>query len=433
MNDYWFFLSYARRNDISYTTNEEGQTKQLVRRFYEELAAEIVSRGNTGAATKAEEIGFFDQVGIEPGDTWSEPVAEGLRTARVMLCLYTRNYFRSRVSGQEVDVFLRRVTQYARAKRLVLQPPLLIPVLWHREELLPSPLPPAVADLQYRFDQFPRVYAEEGLEYIMRTPNKHGDDYQQFLIRFADLLVRAAEEHPMPTLPVCPPLSSARNLFEREAGAPAAEEEEAGKGPGFLHFVFVVGRRSELEGIRSRLDPYANDARLWKPYVPAADRAVALFTQRAATDAELQHDVIQFTPALLDQLAEADDTNTMVILIVDPWTLNVPLYERQMREYDKRNLVSCGVLILWNDLEQDQAATDALRARVKQTFRNVLTNNNMHIRAEVSSEADFRNELAAAIVEIRRRLNERANLLRPVDTAGYNAVPQLATPAGGTP
>lgn len=104
MSDYWFFLSYARRNDVSYTlANDNDKNKKLVRRFYEDLAGEIISRANTGTARTVEQIGFFDQLGIEPGDKWDDTVAEALRTARVMLChhaqLLHQHSVRPRVRG----------------------------------------------------------------------------------------------------------------------------------------------------------------------------------------------------------------------------------------------------------------------------------------------------------------------------------------------
>jgi hypothetical protein len=109
MSNYWFFLSYARRYDIAYTGTSEGSTPKLVRRLYEELSAEIINGADTGDARSAEQIGFLDQTGIEPGDKWGDKVAEALTSARVMLCLFTRNYFKSNVCGQEVEVFRSRV------------------------------------------------------------------------------------------------------------------------------------------------------------------------------------------------------------------------------------------------------------------------------------------------------------------------------------
>jgi FxsC-like protein len=436
MSDYWFFLSYARRNDISYTLGaEEDKTQKLVRRLYQDLAAEIISRADTGQARAVEQIGFFDQRGIEPGDKWDDEVAGALGSARVMLCLFTRNYFNSKVSGQEFEIFRQRVKEFADGKGIK-QPPLIIPVLWHRQDKLPMPLPAVTADLQYTYDEFSKLYAAEGLEFLMRL-EKHKDDYEEFLIKLADRVVEVAEKHVMPTLAACPQLKDVENAFQPKpiavAPAPApAETILQNSGPGFAHFVFVAGHSQELQGVRLKLNAYGKEGRLWKPYVPHVDKPVGLFTQRAATDVELQHEVLPVSTNLITLLENADDTNTIVVLIVDPWSLNVQLYKEQMKRYDKRNLVSCAVLVVWNEKDQEPGF-DKLSQKVKETFQNSLTNNNLYIRDAVVSETQLEKELTAAIVEIRRRLDVRAKLFYPVDAAGYSSIPQVETPAGDTP
>jgi FxsC-like protein len=200
----------------------------------------------------------------------------------------------------------------------------------------------------------------------------------------------------------------------------------------------VAGQQQELQTVRNTLTAYDSDGRLWKPYFPDVDRTVALFTQRAATDAELQHEVLPLSNALLAQLEAADESNTIVVLVVDPWTLNVQSYQEYMKSYDKRNLVSCAVLVVWNPADQnDRLTPPQLLQKVRETFKNSITNQNLYVREMVKSPADFNAELVSAIVEIRRRLDARAKLYRPIDSAGFTAIPQVATPSappsGNTP
>ena len=438
MTNYWFFLSYARRNDVSYTLGAEGDaTHKLMRQLYEELAADIINNADTGGAKAIEQIGFFDQTGIEPGDKWDDKVAEALRTTRVMLCLFTRNYFKSVVSGKEVEVFRRRVEAYANEKG-VSRPPLIIPILWHRPDRLPAALPDAVTDLQYTYDEFSKIYSQEGLEFIMRL-TKHRDDYQEFLINLARRVVDVAEAHPLPPLAAVPALATVKSAFVAEpppaaAGGAAPDQSLPNSGPGFAHFVFVAGQKQELQVVRKALAAYDKDGRSWKPYLPAVDKPIALFTQRAATDVDLQHEVLPLTDALLKQLDAADDSNTIVVLVVDPWSLNVKTYQEYMKSYDKRNLVSCAVLVVSNPDDRDEAFTpEQLQQRVRETFRNSLTNKNVYVRDTIRSAADLSAELVAAIVEIRRRLDERAKLFHPIDAGGFNTIPQVAAPSGTTP
>jgi FxsC-like protein len=287
-------------------------------------------------------------------------------------------------------------------------------------------LPAVVSDLQYTYDEFSKLYAEKGLEFLMRL-EKHHDDYQEFLINLAKRLIDVAEQHPLTPLAVCPPLKTVKNAFAPApppiapvsapavpAGA-AAASPLANCGPAFAHFVFVAAQRQELQGVRNGLAAYDQEGRLWKPYLPTVDKPVALFTQRAATDADLQHEVLPLSNALIGQLDIADDTNTIVVLIVDPWTLNVQLYQDYMKSYDKRNLVSCAVLIVWNpDDQKDVLTPQQLQQKVRETFKNSLTNRGLYVRETISSAGDLSAELVSAIVEIRRRLDVRAKLSHPV-------------------
>src|SRR5205809_4693945 len=116
MNDYWFFLSYARVDFPS-----------QVAKFYADLALEIGSLAALhGKSSK--EIGFLDQNGIDLGRDWSETVRAALQTSRVLVCLYSHAYFKSLYCGKEFEVFLERHAP-------------IMPVLWGPAENLPKPLP----------------------------------------------------------------------------------------------------------------------------------------------------------------------------------------------------------------------------------------------------------------------------------------------------
>jgi FxsC-like protein len=429
MSDYWFFLSYARRNDVSYTLGPKSEQKSRVAKFRDELAAEIISRAKTGV-TDIEQVGFLDQSGIEPGDKWDDKVAEALRTARVMVCLFSRAYFDSKVCGQEFEVFRARVADYAKGAA---QPPLIIPVLWHRPDKI-KPTPDVTADLQYTYDEYPPDYAAEGLEYLMRANGNDGE-YQKFLIRMADRVVDVATRYAMQAAAVCPPLKSVQNAFASKSSAVTAVAAvgAANGGPGIVRFVFVAGNRAELETIRKKIDAYANEARFWKPYTPQTETAVGLLTQAAASSVLLQQELLPVTNTLMDELAAADDNNIIVVLIVDPWSLHLQLYEHQMRQYDQRNFISSALLVVWNESEQEPGLpVEKVWARVVATFRNNLATNTTYFRRRVSSEDELRAEINAAIVEIRRRLEERGKLFHPVDEGGFEVIPQVTATSGET-
>jgi hypothetical protein len=59
--------------------------------------------------------GFIDRADIQPGDEWPEALAEGLRTAETLVCLYSPSYFGSDYCGKEMQVFLERRANYMRS------------------------------------------------------------------------------------------------------------------------------------------------------------------------------------------------------------------------------------------------------------------------------------------------------------------------------
>jgi hypothetical protein len=333
MSNYWFFLSYARRNDMSQGRPEDDKDRQLIKRFYRDLANDVISRGPADIPRAVPEVGFFDQVGIEAGDKWDDALASALQTSRLLVCLYSRAYFESEYCGKEFQVFQSRVRDFSMAAK-VPRPPLIIPVLWHRPDKYPS-LPASAADIQYVHDAFGKLYAVEGLEYIMRM-KRHEDDYQEFLIRFAEKLIEVCknQNYVMPKLVECPPLNTVQSAFHTPKPAPIVvaapsnaqgedeDEPELGNtGPGVVHFVFVAGRSQKLQQIRTRLEAYAElGGRYWKPYVPNVDKAAGIITQRALTDMGLQQEVLPFSKKLLDQLLKADreENNVIVLIVVDP-------------------------------------------------------------------------------------------------------------------
>lgn len=93
MNDYWFFLSYARNDANGYA---------YLKQFFEDLAREIRRMVPLDANTKYTEIGFIDQSDIETGDQWPQTLTEALQTSKTLVCLYSRGYFNSEFCGREL-------------------------------------------------------------------------------------------------------------------------------------------------------------------------------------------------------------------------------------------------------------------------------------------------------------------------------------------
>src|SRR5437660_4800530 len=127
MDQHWFFLSYARIDRDNY-----------LRRFVRLLSETIPRRTNVQLAN----IGFFDGKDIEPGDQWTTALETGLQTSRVLIALYSPNYFERPYCGKEWTIFRSRLQGVTPAGGA--PPPLIIPILWQPEKVLPPQLPDVV-------------------------------------------------------------------------------------------------------------------------------------------------------------------------------------------------------------------------------------------------------------------------------------------------
>lgn len=423
---YRFFLSYAR---------VDSQGEQHVRRLFEDLCRELRRAIPLPAEEPDDAIGFFDATGIEPGDQWSDELINALQTSHAFICLYSRGYFNSAYCGREFFIFRQRIKGYARANG-VADPPLIIPVLWDRRDRLPKTLPEEITRLQYTNAVLGELYSTEGLRYIAKRQG-HRDEYEEFIDRFADTLAQRMSAPALAPLSPFPEIRNSPSAFDTPAPLPAGGGESPGAssppfenvGPGVVHFVYVAGKPQEIQPLRQVVDAYHEQGGcFWRPYAPAVDKPVGLITQGIANDAGLLQRERALQNDIVAQLRRAEETNTIVVLVVDPWTLQIQSYAQYMQQFDAENFVNCGAVVVWNDadseLPQHQQTLDQL---VNATFqRNVITGN-PQLRRSVRSEQDLRKELVGAIDMARRRIIERAKLF--ITPRGSAPLPRVQGPA----
>src|SRR5262245_39900012 len=141
MLPYFFYMSYARQDEL--------EKKQYLKKLFDRITRDV-SRNAEGYESdeNLKRVGFFDQRSIESGELWTEQLAEALRTAKVLVCVYSRSYFRSTFCGKELHAFLKRVECYMRSENAIATPPLIVPILWDRPEKLPKPLPNVLSQIQ---------------------------------------------------------------------------------------------------------------------------------------------------------------------------------------------------------------------------------------------------------------------------------------------
>ncbi|HEX2224178.1 MAG TPA: TIR-like protein FxsC [Thermoanaerobaculia bacterium] len=419
--NFWFFLSYARLDSDEY-----------LKKFFKELVTSV--RLKVGGP--AEEIGFFDTHGIELGEDWSDALSQALQTARVLVPIYTPSYFQSPACGREWQAFEERRAAYASEVLGEGLPPVILPVLWVPQDDLPSPLPGPAAEIQHNHERFGPEYPAEGLHLLMRI-GKYRDLRREIIDDLADAIIAAAREHPLPPLPSPPSFQELASSFHQEGhpeatgsgacggnghGTPVHGADPAaagGAGPRYVQFLFVAGRRSELQGLRKRLEGYGPEGGVdWQPYVPDHLDEVAYFAQSVAAAERLRYEVLPLGPDLVERLEAAERDNKIVALVVDTWTLRLEHYHRFLREYDKRSFCNCVVVVPWNPRDEETTKSRGLLEKALQvTFLNrFITRDPQTFHEAVHSPEELRKSLSTALNAARMRILNMAEVKKRAES-----------------
>lgn len=420
MSTPWFFLSYSRTDAGS----------KYLKKFYHDLVEEVRQKAALRGA-KDTDVGFLDTSGILTGTYWPEELASALSTCRVMVCMYSRGYFSSPFCGEEFTVFRSRVEEYVeKSSPKVKRPPLILPVFWDGPGWLPKPLPKAVSDLQYHDDSLGSfedslgmTYAREGLYYLMKVNKpEHESEYNDFIFRFAQRIVMEAGPSRLPPLRELKPLAGIPSAFHDPAptastGSAAPHETPRG-GPGIAQFFYVVGRDTEFTNIRHRVECYGKTAPAWKPYYPEVPTPVGVISQLVTASENLLYEPHSVDADFIDKLRQAEANDNIVVIIVDPWSIQVQSYKDYMRSFDEKEFVNCGILIPWNDNDDETVSKlDELQEGVQQTFaRKVIFKT--YLRESIRSPEELRKEICNTINEARGRLLLRAKVQKSVRAGG---------------
>lgn len=421
MSTPWFFLSYSRIDSVG---------KPLLKKFYRDLVEEVHQKAAL-RGVKDTDIGFLDTSNILTGTYWPEELAAALSTCRVMVCMYSRGYFSSPFCGEEFQVFRSRVEGYVeKSSPKVKRPPLILPVFWDGPGWVSKSMPKAVSNLQYHDDSLGSVedslgmtYAREGLYYLMKVNKpEHVSEYNDFIFRFAQRIVTEAEPDRLRSLDALKPLAEVKSAFQDLAPAVAsggdAAPETARGGPGVAQFFYVVGRGHEFTNIRHSLDSYGETGPAWKPYYPEVPTSVGIMSQLVTAGENLLYEPHTVDTDFIDKLRRAEDNDNIVVIIVDPWSIQVQSYKDYMCHFDEKEFVNCGVLIPWNDKDDETSKDlDKLQAGVQQAFSRKFVFKT-YLRESIRSPEELRKEICNTINEARGRLLLRAKVQKSAGAGG---------------
>jgi FxsC-like protein len=276
------------------------------------------------------------------------------------------------------------------------------------------------------------LYADEGLYFLRKVRSEENVvEYSKFVQRLSDRVVEEADPD------MLPPLTSLRSLKEelnafRPAGAAGAKGAGLAAirgGPSAAQFVYVAGRHSEFDGVRDKVECYGEEGHEWRPYYPDFEKPVWFISQSVATTENLQYERLCMGEDFINRLRAAEEKNIIVIVVVDPWSIQVESYRQKMREFDRRDFLNCGILIPWNDRDEETSRSiDALQRGVQTTFERKFFLNPTYFRGGIRSPEELQKEICDTINEVRARLIKRAEIKSPLTGVGGH-IPLLSNAA----
>jgi len=218
--------------------------------------------------------------------------------------------------------------------------------------------------LQYYLGDPEADHNKFGLQRMRRRLNAYEGSYDEFIEKLKDEIL-AAQHLDLPSLPDFTDLDQIESAFHppTNAGAPAPQEapdgdpgDTGGKGPQFVRFGFVAGKPGEFpEGARD--EAYRTDGGGdWKPYYPEAS-PIEYLAQKTALNAGLRiSNRLQFGPTLATDVRNAEADGSLVVLFVDCWTAELPMYEPILKQFDQNNYFNCSIFIPFNDNDPEAFA-----------------------------------------------------------------------------
>jgi FxsC-like protein len=420
----WFFLSYAHAND-----NDAG----LVKTFYEQLSGWIAQRVGQPAAS----VGFLDKYELHQGVDWGDDLKAALSRCRTFVPLMSPDYWKSRWAGAEWAFFEQRCANTGTTA--------IAPIQWvapfegtHPEFARRLQYAPSLRGLAPEVQaQFERNYRDKGLLALVqrRELPAYADVYLSAVEHIGEEILRLAQltklaayaGAPLPSLADMP------NRFAPESPAAHGGNGEASRRRR-AHFAVVAGRADEMQALRpENAARYSAQDDDWVPFA-LGNESIALISQQVASELGLVHTSLPAAPRWLEQVREAERNHHPSVVLIDPWSAQLPRHRARLEELDAVMLGNCVVLVVW-DLASDaeQKKRDALLANVDHLlWRRRSQARAPYLCEDVADPVRLRAGIRSALNELEALLATRRAVVRPVEKGLYAQRPGISASAGVT-
>ncbi|PWU07004.1 MAG: hypothetical protein C5B51_11085 [Terriglobia bacterium] len=380
--EFSFFLSYSR-----------GNADEWLKKFFDDLEKGVRLLKNRTWT------GFMDQR-QEIGQEWDENIANALAGSRVLVSLYSGDYFGRENCGKEFQVFLQRRREYQKLTNF--RPGGIIPVLW-----APCQVPRTLPDFLY--SELPgSLYEREGLQYIASV----GDEevlYRKLIRKFARLICESADSYELPALTPPPKFSTIANAFEPLLPPYDFDAPEATTGPDSAIFVYAGA---------NRWDECA--------FAPPGDRAFLYIASAVAMGKEIDPHQLRFDPAAplsSAQMQRVIHSNSIVILLVEGASLANDSIRARLQELDEKLADRAAATVIW----RPRTRTSALEDAVGSTLFNLARRRAPVFHNPVEDSSQLADAISKSLDHLQTKFTTSfQQIARPIDAPNdFPLIPQL--------
>jgi FxsC-like protein len=393
---YWLYVSCS----------EEDRKDPLLGHFYDDLSARLRALVKMGAG----EIRYLDEGNPGDSDTWSPWALRAMQRTRVLVCLYSSGFFASPYCGRVWSAFLRRLRAHAQIRGGGASPPLIFPVAWKPPADNPAILPKVVRTLPRPPASPGPPYAEAGLRSLVQqvAAKRPGSEvaYADFVDKLAREIVDAATASELQEDFDVPALKDIDSVFHVpfQAGTVAPDT-----GPEYAKFVFVAAKKKEIDALRESAG-YDETSERWQPYHPISSERLGIISFAEAARANMQPATIPLDSDTNVAMKAADDSGNILLVVVDPWTVQLRTYSEFISQNHKFLLKRSNILVCWNDADEETASQRGnLLKSLALVFNARLEGLSPRVfRNQIISLSDLRGALADALLSARRQLVDDA-------------------------
>jgi hypothetical protein len=417
-----FFFSYARADRKGAVTDrlnaqDRGQSNS-VDTFYQNLCDQVAAL--TGRP--AEEVGFFDSQNLELGAPWPERLMDGLRSAHVMVALFSPTYFRRRACGREFEVFRRRHESLSRSLGRKADDRIL-PVLWVRPDVIDRSIPGCcrvhITNLQWTAPGVPEAYTKLGLMRMIELDKIV--DSNAVCHSVADRIYDLMNAELLPRLDTLD-FNTLQSAFDETLAAGALRPIDRTKRE--IRTYYLVPTRTEwLEAAGANAQEFSDQREKARPFAEALGATVSSATEEGV--AEVKPDLVvvhEELPNNLDQaLADAKGSMTSPLLVFDRRAVKIPHLRMAGVSYSGRNFAYTGFVTVAGHEVTDSEVGAVFNAKIGALPK-------LHNWTVPADRSSYVRNVASIVAELEAQLVRRDS--DKLDDSG-EAIPGLSGPNVG--